>query len=198
VTALKLAIRKMRTDTYLVPNMTHWCQCSNHPENCPVFTGDTRVTMVYVPPLKPEELIPKAILMERLMAEAPAFLRTLLDVELPPLTGRLRIPIVNTEHKRRAQQLSKNALQVFIDESLFACPGSLVPFGEFYSRFIEWCQPEDRGHWTRIKVSKAMPMAFSTGAGNGNKTMIINASWEKETPESTPYTIIDGKVRRIE
>lgn len=197
VTALNLSIRRMRTDAYMVRNMTHWIQCANHPDACPVFPGDTRVTMCYVP--EPEKQIPKLILIDALTREAPAFLRTLLDMELPPLTGRLRIPIVETEHKRRIQQLSKSPLHVFIEENVYPCSGSLIPFADFYTRFIESLPPEERGAWSRIKVSKGLPMNFASGSGNANKVFIINSSWEPNTePNGAPYTVINGKIRRVE
>ena len=36
-------------DTYTQPNTTHWVQCANRRENCPVFPGDTRITVIHVP-----------------------------------------------------------------------------------------------------------------------------------------------------
>ncbi len=73
VTAPALAIRRMRTDTYQVPNTTHWVQCSNRIEACPIFTGDTRITVVHVPELTKE--IPKERFKKALEDEAPHFLQ---------------------------------------------------------------------------------------------------------------------------
>lgn len=88
VTSPKLSIRKMRTDSFMADNMTHWIQCTQKQEMVPIFEGDTRITMMYVP--KPDADIPKQFLMDRMEEEAPAFMRTLMDMELPPLMGRLR------------------------------------------------------------------------------------------------------------
>jgi len=41
VTCLSLSIRKMRTDSYEQPNTTHWVQCANRQDHCPVFPGDS-------------------------------------------------------------------------------------------------------------------------------------------------------------
>ncbi len=48
VTARTILIRKMRHDCFAQPNTTHWVQTANSPKNCPVFPGDTRITMVRV------------------------------------------------------------------------------------------------------------------------------------------------------
>lgn len=196
VTAEQMAIHKKGMEPYMAPNTTHWMHCANSHENMPLSSGDLRVTMIYVP--RPETDIPKRYFLEKLTEEAPAFLRTLLDFDLPPLIGRLRIPVVETEHKRRAEYFSKTSLQTFIDENVHSCPGSLIPFAEFYQKFIEACPPEEKGVWTRIKVSKSLPMEFQTGAGSCNKVSIINASWENSEPQGPPYIIVGGKIRRLE
>jgi phage/plasmid-associated DNA primase len=51
VTSKMISIRKMRTDSYSQRNTTHWVQCANNREACPIFPGDTRITMVFVPDL---------------------------------------------------------------------------------------------------------------------------------------------------
>ncbi len=112
VTAKTLSIRRMRTDSYSQPNTTHWIQCSNDPTACPIFPGDTRITAIHVGALAAE--IPKAILLDRLREEAPAFMRTLLDLQLPPLLGRLRLPIVETDGKRAAQETRRDPVERFV------------------------------------------------------------------------------------
>ena len=59
VTARTLSIRQMRTNTYQVPNTTHWIQCANNQSACPVIAGDTRITVIEVSDLLPEQEIPK-------------------------------------------------------------------------------------------------------------------------------------------
>ena len=66
----------MRTDSYTQPNTTHWVQCANRRENCPVFPGDTRITVIHVPDLLPDQEIPKEKLIEKLTEEAPHFMYT--------------------------------------------------------------------------------------------------------------------------
>jgi hypothetical protein len=98
-TAKTIAIRQMRRDVYEVPNTTHWIQTSNIRGACPVETGDTRITVIEVLNLLPEQLIPKEEMLKELKKEAPHLLRTLLDLPLPPVINRLRLPVIVTDSK---------------------------------------------------------------------------------------------------
>lgn len=197
VTSRRLSIRRMRTNSYMIDNMTHWLQCSNFQEDCPIFEGDTRITMMHVPQLKGAE-IPKSLLLDRMKEEAPYFMRTLMDMQLPPSTGRLRIPVVSTQHKQRAEQLNRSPMDQFIAENLHEAPGHTVLYVDFYTRFIEQLPVEEKHNWSRYKVSKALPIKFASGTGNQNKTYLINASWEPVSPSDygPPYYIAGGRIKQ--
>ena len=81
----------MRTDPYPLPNSLHFIQVANSPDHCPVFPDDTRITVIHVPPLEVD--IPRETLKAILIDEAPAFMRTLLDLPIPPPINRLQIPV---------------------------------------------------------------------------------------------------------
>lgn len=196
VTGETISIRKMRTDSYSQPNTTHWIQCANRQDACPIFPGDTRISMIYVPDLVEE--IPKKILLARLEEEAPHFMRTLMDLQLPTLAGRLRIPIVATGHKQEAEQSALDALGDFLAEHCHEVPGSKVLFAEFYEAFHKWLPAETRHQWGKIKTSRAMPTRFPVGAGADNKKFVGNLAWEKPSKVPTDakrYIRIDGKLR---
>jgi hypothetical protein len=107
VTAKTLSIRQMRTDVYEVPNTTHWIQTANAQSHCPVFPGDTRITVIEVCDLLEEQKIAKQIMLAKLKEEAPHFMYTLMNLQLPPVIGRMRLPVVKTASKERLTQ--KNA-----------------------------------------------------------------------------------------
>lgn len=200
VTARRLSIRRMRTDAYMVENTTHWIQCANHQDACPVFDGDTRITVIYVPALPPEQMIPKELLLERLKEEGPAFMRTLMDLLLPPPTGRLRLPIITTQHKQMSAEKNRSMLDQFVSECLHEVPGALLPFSDFYARFVDWLPVDEKGTWSRIKVSRAMPTKFPSGTGNQNKTYVINAAFEQSTvpADTKKYFVSAGRIKREE
>lgn len=179
VTARQLSIRRMRTDSYMIPNITHWFQCANKADNCPVFPGDTRITMVHVGEVRSE--VPKSLLIQRLVEEAPAFMRTLVDMELPTATGRLRIPVVNTEHKSRAAEAQRSLLDVWMRECLeFGDDKPGIPFTDLYKMFVEWLPLEERGNWSRLKVSRQLPSKYATEKRAGNVVCVPYCELKKQ------------------
>jgi hypothetical protein len=115
VTAKTLSIRQMRCDTFEVPNTTHWIQTANFQSHCPVLGGDTRITVIEVCDLLREQDIPKEVLMAKLEEEGPHIMHTLVNLQLPPLTGRMRLPVVTTNSKKRL--FATNApVKTFLEE----------------------------------------------------------------------------------
>lgn len=137
VTSLTLSIRKMRTDAFQIPNVTHWAQFSNHDDELAIGSGDTRVTVLHVPELPPGKEIPKPVLLERLTEEAPHFLRTLMDMKLPPLVGRLRLPVVETAVKRAISD-QHNPVAVFLRERCILEPQAKVVKHELLEAWRLW------------------------------------------------------------
>lgn len=196
VTSKMISIRRMRTDSYTQPNTTHWVQCANHREACPVFPGDTRITMAFVPDLAEGQEIPKKILIQRLEEEAPAFMRTLMDLTLPAPEGRLRMPIVKTANKERAEESNRDPMEVFLAECCHYVPGELVPFVEFYDRFEATLSQQERGDWSKQKVIKRLPERFPYGVKHSNIRSVGNVSWESKEPEADAQAFIcsNGKL----
>jgi hypothetical protein len=197
VTNPTLWIRKMRTDAYPLPNTLHFVQCANAPGFCPIFPGDTRITMIYVPPIPPDDEIPRMILKERLQQEAPHFMRTLMDLTLPSIEGRLRLPVVDTHNKYRAQENNREAIDQFILENCFALPGEKILFSEFFDRFQDWLAPEEKHAWTRRKVSKSLPHGHPSGVHTDNKKFIANLSWEPKqaNTDAQPLIVVNGRLK---
>jgi len=196
VTGRTISIRKMRTDSYPQANTTHWIQCANRQDACPIFPGDTRITMIYVPDLVEE--IPKKILLAKLEEQATHFMRTLLDLQLPPVAGRLRVPVVATGQKREAEQSAQNALEDFLAEHCHEAPGQKLLFAEVYENFHKWLPAAERHEWSRIRTSRAMPPQFPVGAGASNKKYVGNIAWEPPgtiPPDANRLVLIDGKLR---
>lgn len=167
-TSLRLPIHKKYVTPYLIDNTTHWVQCANMREACPVFEGDTRITMVYVSELK--QMLPKRDLLTELKKEAPDFLTEILQLELPKSNDRLNVPVLHTDDKVSAGEVNKNALDIFISEHCHYVPGAKVSVAEFYDAFQLWLEPIDRGYWTKIKIGREMPAKFPKGRDS-------DASW---------------------
>jgi hypothetical protein len=196
-TAKELWIRRMRTDAYSQPNTLHMVMMANDQKNCPVFPGDTRITVIEVPDLGPGEEIPKSILLAELEKEAPHFMRTLYDVELPKVHGRLRLPVVDTIKKQQSEDMQRTPLESFVQNVCHFVPGEKILFSTFYEKFIETLDPEERYHWSKIKVSRAMPSDTPVGASTDNKRFIGNLSLEPVQPktDARPFICINNRLR---
>jgi hypothetical protein len=102
-----LSIQPKGIDPYMLPNTTHWTQCANSRDACPVFEGDKRIVVIEVQPLSCDEIPWQTDMRPALEREAPDFLRTILDLPLPDAVGRLRLPVLETDSKRASMSESK-------------------------------------------------------------------------------------------
>lgn len=178
VTSPLLWIHKKRMDIYSQANTLHFVHTANTREACPVFPGDERITMFFVPDLKPGQEIAKPILLDRLRAEAPAFMRTILDLQLPPLTGRLHLPVVSTQNKQAAEENNKTPVEMFIQTMCFDCPQARMDWGKFLTAYKTWLDPEEQDRWgSAQKVKKSLPEKYPFAIGNGSERQIGNLSF---------------------
>lgn len=187
VTSRDLMIHAKGKTPYHVQNSTHWVHCANDHQACPIFTGDTRITMVYVQPLDPIDLIPKKQIIPMLEKEAPDFLSAILSIELPPSSDRLNVPIIATEDKLLAQRLNQTDLERFIEEKCVYAEGKKIKVSAFHDRFIEWLEPNEVDKWSKITVGRSLPPQFPKGRSKKNGQFYIgNITWAGlDTEEET-------------
>lgn len=140
----------------MVRSTMHFVHCANPRSACPIFPGDTRITMVHVQK-KPENPIPKKIFHEMLQKEAADFLGSVTTLEIPETDSRLRIPVIQTDDKHAAEDVQRSALLEFIDENCYNAPGEVVPVADFYERFRESVEMNQRHLWSKRNVSAQMP-----------------------------------------
>lgn len=96
VISTTINIHKMREKPYLVPNLTHWCQTANTIATRPTCLGD-RIITILVDDLVSGTEIMKRKLLAKLHEEAPHFMQTLMQLDLPPLEGQLGLPVLKTK-----------------------------------------------------------------------------------------------------
>jgi len=178
-------------------NTLHFIQAANDPNHCLIMHGDTRITMLYVSSLDLDDEIPKSILKKALESEGPHFMRTLMDLEIPLVQGRLRIPVIATRGKERLESQNMNSLLRFISDSCFNVHGAKTLFSEFYRRFQTVLPEEEKGYWTHKRVSSKMPIFMPTGkSGGSGETFIGNVSWDtKEKTDGIELVLKDGRLR---
>jgi hypothetical protein len=179
---------------YSTPNSTHWVQFSNDLRACPIFQGDTRITMLTIQPLEPTEIIPKRLFFERLEKEAPYFLAELLRLELPPSNDRLAIPIITTSEKQALQAMNETLLETFLREKIYHIPGELIPINEMWEKFYGWMDEHDRDKYSKIMMGKEMPNKYPKGRWKAD-WYYGNVSFEPKKPGAAqlPAWIVRGE-----
>lgn len=197
ITAKEISIRKMRTDSYPIPNSLHFCMFANSQGFCPVLPGDSRIMVIEVRDLLEGEEIPKKELMALLEAEAPHFMRTLLNVELPQVKNRMSVKVVDTYKRQQSQDMARSPLEAFIQVKCHPAPGEKILFSEFYDRYLKSLDAEDQYEWSKQKVSRSLPSDTPSGASGGNGQRFVgNLSWDPaKDPDGAPYYCINSRLK---
>ncbi len=197
VTSKTIMIHHKGRTPYQVENYTHIVQTGNDIKECPIFAGDTRISMIQVPAFEAGEMIPTEQLYQQLKQEASDFLGELLNVEIPPSNDRLNLPVIDTEIKMTTTENNKNSVEVFFEEKVHYAPGEYILFGELWSIFREWVDQEEAYDWTKRSFGRNIPEKFVKGRMPtiASKVCIGNASFIQPTDvDKTPYTLHEGKL----
>lgn len=194
----ELWVRRMYTDAYKQRNTLHFVQTGNRLCNVYLESGDTRIVVMFVPDLQPDEEIPKNTLIAKLKDESPHFMRTVMDLTLPSPYSRMGLPPLRTKNKERAEEINSTALETFINEQCYPVPGEMVEFSVFYKHFLDWLPEGTRYIWRKGVVVDEIKRRFPFGGHSGNKRMIGNLSFEEKTPspDAKPWTIVDNRLVR--
>ncbi|MHC4299387.1 MAG: DUF5906 domain-containing protein [Planctomycetota bacterium] len=197
VTGLTISIRDLYKPVQDVVSTLHFVQMSNSRSSLPVFPGDTRITAMNVPSL--EEEIPRDRLQELLKEEAPHFMRTLTDVEIPPPTGRLMLPIIETQGKMDAAAGNIDELGQFIEDQCHEIPGAAVKLSEFQDRFLASIEEHLRADWNKQTIRKRLAEKFPIGKGaKANQIIVGNVTFNPNANPGAPYVKSGNKLVREE
>ncbi len=195
VTAPQLVIHKKGQTPYHIPNTTHWVQCGNDSNECPVFPGDTRITLGYVDLLDPLEMIPKRKIIPLLEKEAPDFLAEIIKLEIPESNDRLNVPVIATEEKKAIEKANQTMLEMYLDENCYCVQGERIKFSELYDKFQEWLEPNEVHNWSKIRVGRELPPRHPKGRlPQTGEHWIGNIAWEPSQSKEPRLILVDGKL----
>jgi len=166
---------------FMSTNTMHWIQCDNDFQACPVFPGDTRITVCYVKELDPLEMVPRKRMIPLLEKEAPDFLAEILSIEIPETNSRLHVPIVSTHEKEAIQKLNQDSLEVFIDEMCIPASGQMIKVSDFFTKFFNWLDPSEQEQWSKIKMNRALPPQYPKGRRRQDGQHYIGNIWWSNT-----------------
>lgn len=198
VTGRTISINQKYKSVYDVENTTHWMQCANDHEFCPVLSDDTRIVVAYID--KPETDIPKGVLFERLDEEKAFFLNAILHAELPRPHSRLGLPCIMTADKMELQEANMDELERFMKNSTVIAHGASESFNDFYQAFINQVPRNSQGFWTPQMVSRRYPKAYPYCKGKlgdqntvtlGNLSMDMN---KKDTLLTYRLNLANGRI----
>jgi hypothetical protein len=166
----KILIHPKGQTPYMAENTTHFLHCANSADACPVFPGDSRITMIHVGDL--EEIIPKRDLIPSLEKEAPNFLAKLLNLEIPHAKDRLNIPVIETEDKKSIQQANRTLLEEWLEDCCYYAPGHWIKYRDLYDSFKEWIDPNYIYEWSINRFGKELPKQIYPKGRN-----TVDAQW---------------------
>lgn len=194
VTAREISIHPKGGTPFHIPNTTHWVQCANSHRYCPVFPGDTRITMINVKPIDPLSMIPAKEMDTRLAKEAPDFLAAIMSYDIPDCPERLGVPALDNSEKEVVAALNMDELQQFIYEKCQRADGHMLKFSEFFEQFAKWLPRSAAGSWSKIRVSKNLPPDLPKGRNRQNSQFYIgNLAWVDEEVVDTGTLIVVNK-----
>lgn len=195
VTGLTISIHAKYRQTEDMISTLHFVQMSNSRSSLPVFPGDTRITAMSVPAL--EEEIPRDRLRDLLREEAPHFMRTLIDLEIPDPTGRLMLPVIETQGKLDAAAGNLNELDQFIESHCHEIPGQAIKFSVFKDRFLSTLEEVYRGDWKERLIRNQLAERFPVGRGaRVNQQIIGNLTFNQDAAPCIPFVKSGAKVVR--
>ncbi len=185
VTSKEMLIHAKNQTPYMIPNSSHWVQCANEHLNCPIFPGDTRITMSFVDELSPDKMIPKRALIPLLEKEAPDFLAEVMNLEIPYSTDRLNVPVIVTDEKLNVEKANRTMLEVFLDEKCHYVTGKVIKFSDFWDVFHVWVDDTEKDYWTKNRVGKELNPRFAKGRlmKKGAQFYIGNLAWHLPEPD---------------
>lgn len=191
VTTRELSVHIKTKTPFMVRNTSHWIQCANELTACPVFPGDTRITMVHVGKL--ENPIPKKVFIQDLEKEAPDFLAYLLKLEIPQSNDRLNIPVIGTTAKAIAQQAHQSVLDEFLAEQVFDAPGHAILYKDFYGQFLESIDVVEARNWPKHPFGQKVSMIYPKGRSpKSNQIYIGNVSFIRVESNGRPKLLIEN------
>lgn len=206
VTSETFQVHQKGQQPYTIPNYLKFIHTANNKNFSPIWPGDSRITTIWVPALKvvngKTTEIPKPQLLKYLRDEAPHFMTTIMRTVLPPMTTRLRIPVVETASKQTLTETAMNPLQRFLYEKCFHVPGNKIDLTIFVDTFQATLTPIELTTWTRNHVKQELEYPYVYGNDGRQRMFVANVSFQEPTAEEAAkaetapdYFVENGQLR---
>jgi len=180
-TALSLSIQGKGETPYMSKNTIHLVHTANFLNYCIVEKGDTRITIINVPPLRRE--IPKHQFQKLLHEEAPAVLHDFLSTELPSPYGRFGLPALDTPMKESLMNIHATPMERFVTECCEVIEGEVIKYAYFKNIFKSWVasaySQKEAQTWSDARISQETdhlwkPVVKGNSTKHNNQTVLGN------------------------
>jgi hypothetical protein len=115
-------------------------------------------------------------------------------MDMPPSAGRLYLPIIETDSKRQTQELNKTPLEQFLD-TCFRVDGAKILFSDFYDRFSDSLESDERGIWTKRRFGRQLSaLGIVYGSHTDNVKWVGNLSLVDCPPKARWQLNSNGKL----
>jgi len=146
--------------------------CANSHLELPIFSGDTRITVIPVNPLK--TIINKRELINRLRKEAQFFINKIYYLTMPEFNDRLIIPALTSTEKLKLESANDTPVEQFITEYCSKDKDSEILFSELYQKFLN----DFGGDISRIMFGKNLPLyCDSDRRKKDNQKIVRGIKW---------------------
>jgi hypothetical protein len=136
------------------------------------------------------EEIAKPLLIKRCVEEAPDFMATLMNFQLPESMTRLRLPVLETDAKRSLMDMNTSPLEGFLREHCSTRAGRHIVVKDFYEKFQATLSAYERSVWTKSKIRQNLPDRYPIGNYTANRLCIGNLSFDSSpVPTDGPMFI---------
>jgi len=192
VTGTSITIHHKNKTPYEVENTAHFIQTGNDTNECPIYPGDSRITMIHVPPFELSEMLTPDNLFTKLKNEASNFMGSLLKTEIPPSNDRLNIPVIDTDIKFQTSQINRTPLEIFLEEMTYDAPGEMILYSDLFNKFLEWLDPGEIYNWSKIKFGRELPIQYPKGRvmSQGAQFYVGNISFTEQKNNSKQRLVL--------
>lgn len=201
VTSTQILLHAKRETPILVSNFTHWLHCANDRDFIPVFPGDTRVTLIKVDKLRPEDKIPKRDMYTLLVKEASDFLAALLITEIPDSRDRLMLPVITTIDKKEAEYLKMDPVGQFFKDRVYSVNGQFISSDDLFEAFKQYLGMSEAMNWNRNKFGRLVPKNIPKGRISSTKTQETyygNISLNPDAPVGKKWIATETFMKQID
>ena len=103
--------------------------------------------------------------------------------------------MIVTDDKIHIQKINRSSVEIFLEDCVHYVPGSVILYSDFYAKFLEQLDAQEKSFWSIIKFGKNLPPQFPKGRMSYDPQYHIgNASFNKDIPPTIKLVLVGDKL----